>query len=81
MCANETRRAACVDGALHVWNTSKTFARPDRTGESAHEKGLETTGVVFNREGTRLASRGGDDTVKCTSISLIYYQPTSVLRE
>ncbi|ORX38002.1 WD40-repeat-containing domain protein [Kockovaella imperatae] len=55
---------ACLDGSIHVWDTTKNFARPDRSGENAHGKNTETTGIVFSRDGQRLATRGGDDTVK-----------------
>ena len=55
---------ACLDGAVHVWDSTKNFARPDRTGENAHEKNTETTSMAFSRDGRRLATRGGDDTVK-----------------
>lgn len=56
---------ACLDGTLHVWSTNSNLARPDKSCETAHEKGSRTSGVVFARDGRRLATRGGDDTVKC----------------
>lgn len=56
---------ACFDGTLNVWNTSSNLARPDKSCETAHAKNTETTGVAFARDGYRIASRGGDDTVKC----------------
>ena len=59
-----TSGVACLDGAVHVWDSNKNFARPDRTGENAHEKNTETTSMAFSRDGRRLATRGGDDTVK-----------------
>lgn len=43
------------------------FARPNYSCETAHPKNTETSSVAFSIDGTRLASRGGDDTVKCKS--------------
>jgi WD40 repeat protein len=55
---------ACLDGTLHVWKTNSNLARPDRSCETAHIKNSETTGIAWSPDGTRLATRGGDDTVK-----------------
>jgi WD40 repeat protein len=57
-------RVACLDGTLHVWSMNSNLARPDKSCEAAHVKGSRTSGVVFARDGRRLATRGGDDTVK-----------------
>lgn len=57
-------RAVCLDGTLHIWDTSSNFARPKYSCEDAHPKNSETTGVTFSRDGLRVATRGGDDTVK-----------------
>lgn len=56
--------AACIDGTLHVWKVGSNYARPDRSCETAHTKDTETTSVVFSRDGSRIATRGGDGTVK-----------------
>lgn len=56
--------AVCLDGTLHIWDTSSNFARPKYSCENAHPKNTETTGVAFSRDGLRVATRGGDDTVK-----------------
>lgn len=56
--------SACTDGTLHVWSTNSNFARPDKSNETAHVKDTETSGVAFARDGFRIATRGGDDTVK-----------------
>ena len=53
-----------MDGALHVWKTDSNFARPYYSCETAHTKDTETTSVVFSRDSTRIATRGGDHTVK-----------------
>lgn len=55
---------ACLDGTLHVWKVGSNYARPDRSCETAHKKDTETTSVAFSRDGLRLATRGGDGTVK-----------------
>jgi WD40 repeat protein len=55
---------ACLDGALHLWQTSSNFVRPNMTVESAHAKGVETGSVVFSVDGRTVLTRSGDDTVK-----------------
>nr|VWO96630.1 Transcriptional repressor TUP1 [Ganoderma boninense] len=55
---------ACLDGALHMWQTKSNFVRPSMTIEGAHAKGSETGSVVFSVNGTTVLTRGGDDTVK-----------------
>jgi WD40 repeat protein len=57
-----------LDGTLHVWKTNSNLARPDRSCDTAHTKDTETTGIAWSPDGTRLATRGGDDTVKCESL-------------
>ena len=59
---------AGLDGTLHIWSTSGTYARPSSTIENAHTKGTETGSVVFSHDCHTLLSRGGDGTVKCESI-------------
>lgn len=58
---------ACLDGALHMWQTSSNFVRPNMTIENAHVKGSETGSVVFSVDRRTVLTRGGDDTVKCKS--------------
>ncbi|THV05962.1 transcription factor [Dendrothele bispora CBS 962.96] len=55
---------ACVDGALHMWQTSSNFVRPNLSIEGAHTKGTELGSMVFSVDGRTLLTRGGDDTVK-----------------
>ncbi|KAK0473198.1 hypothetical protein IW261DRAFT_1423737 [Armillaria novae-zelandiae] len=55
---------ACLDGALHMWQTNSNFVRPNLSVEGAHSKGTETGSVVFGVDGRTVLTRGGDDTVK-----------------
>jgi WD40 repeat protein len=55
---------ACLDGALHIWRTASNLARPDKSNETAHRKGTETTCIAFSPDSTRLVTRGADETVK-----------------
>ena len=58
---------ACLDGALHMWQTKSNFVRPSMTIEGAHAKNTETGSLVFSVDGRTVLTRGGggDDTVKC----------------
>ncbi|CCO26729.1 WD repeat-containing protein 70 [Rhizoctonia solani AG-1 IB] len=55
---------ACLDGALHIWNTNSNFVRPSLSIEGAHVKDTETGSVTFALDGHTVLTRGGDDTVK-----------------
>ncbi|KDR84766.1 hypothetical protein GALMADRAFT_233101 [Galerina marginata CBS 339.88] len=55
---------ACLDGALHMWQTNSNFVRPNMSIENAHVKGTETGSVVFSVDRQTVLTRGGDDTVK-----------------
>ncbi|KAI0343895.1 WD40 repeat-like protein [Trametopsis cervina] len=55
---------ACLDGALHMWQTKSNFVRPSMTIEGAHTKGSEVGSMVFSVDGRTVLTRGGDDTVK-----------------
>ena len=55
---------ACLDGALHMWQTTSNFVRPNMTIENAHMKGTETGSLVFSVDKRTVLTRGGDDTVK-----------------
>ncbi|CAD6589234.1 MAG: hypothetical protein TREMPRED_005303 [Tremellales sp. Tagirdzhanova-0007] len=67
----ELMTLACMDGSLHVWDTVSNLARPKYSNENAHAKNTETTSVAFARDGFRIASRGGDGTVKLWDIRSI----------
>ncbi|KAG6334921.1 hypothetical protein ID866_4163 [Astraeus odoratus] len=55
---------ACLDGCLHIWNTSSNFVRPNMTVENAHLKGSEVGSIVFSVDGRSILTRGSDETVK-----------------
>lgn len=55
---------ACLDGALHMWNSSSNFVRPNLSIEGAHTKGTETGSIAFSMDGRTVVTRGGDDTLK-----------------
>ncbi|TFK41387.1 transcription factor [Crucibulum laeve] len=55
---------ACLDGALHMWQSNSNFVRPSMSIEGAHTKGTETGSLVFSVDGRTVVTRGGDDTVK-----------------
>ncbi|KAG6885944.1 hypothetical protein C0993_007446 [Termitomyces sp. T159_Od127] len=54
----------CLDGAIHMWQSSSNFVRPNMTIEGAHVKGTETGSMTFSVDGHTVLTRGGDDTVK-----------------
>lgn len=55
---------ACLDGALHMWQASSNFVRPNMTIEGAHTKGTDVGSLVFSVDGRTVLTRGGDETVK-----------------
>ncbi|TRM61440.1 transcription factor [Schizophyllum amplum] len=60
----KTIGGACLDGAIHMWNTSSNFVRPNMTIEGAHTKGSETGSLSFSVDGRTVLTRAMDDTVK-----------------
>ena len=65
-----TDLVACLDGAIHMWQASSNFVRPNMTVEGAHGKGADTGSMVFSVDGRTVLTRGGDDTVKRTLVLL-----------
>ncbi|KAF8168327.1 hypothetical protein B0H34DRAFT_670517 [Crassisporium funariophilum] len=55
---------ASLDGALHMWQASSNFVRPNMTIEKAHVPGTHTGSLVFSIDRQTVLTRGGDDTVK-----------------
>ncbi len=41
----------CLDGALHMWNSSSNFVRPNLSIEGAHIKGTDPGSVTFAMDG------------------------------
>lgn len=55
----------CEDGTVHYWDTRTNLARPVRSCETAHAKGVgAVSGIAFTKDGSQMVTRGGDDTVK-----------------
>lgn len=60
--------AACQDGSIQAWDTRKPFIHPTYLQRTAHTFGSDTSCLTFSHEGSLLASRGGDDTLKIWDI-------------
>ncbi|CAH3019429.1 unnamed protein product [Porites evermanni] len=60
--------AACQDGSIQAWDTRKPFIHPTYLQRTAHTFGSDTSSLTFSNEGSLLASRGGDDTLKIWDI-------------
>ncbi|KAJ2746440.1 hypothetical protein GGI20_001358 [Coemansia sp. BCRC 34301] len=56
--------AAQTDGTISLWPASGPYLRPTARIDAAHDKGTETSDIVFAPDGHCFATRGGDDTVK-----------------
>lgn len=56
---------AYQDGTLQIWDTKGAHIRPAFAVPDAHQKGTETSCLLFSRDDKTLVTRGGDDTVKC----------------
>ncbi|KAG2193182.1 hypothetical protein INT47_002874 [Mucor saturninus] len=55
---------AYQDGTLQIWDTKGNHIRPAIPIPDAHQKGTETSSLLFSRDNRTLVTRGGDDTVK-----------------
>lgn len=52
-------------GSIQIWNATRVGTRPDRALYNAHGKDVPVNALVYNADGTKLASRSmDDDTVK-----------------
>jgi WD40 repeat protein len=56
---------AYQDGTIQVWNSTGNHIRPAIAITDAHQKGTETSSIVFSKDNYSMVTRGGDDTVKC----------------
>jgi len=56
--------AVCADGSIQMWDHRKNFVNVCLQMETAHQFGLEITGVQFSYDNRHLATRGNDETVK-----------------
>ncbi|KAK2557772.1 WD repeat-containing protein 70 [Acropora cervicornis] len=60
--------AGCQDGSIQAWDTRKPFIHPTYLQRSAHTFGSDISSLTFSQQGSVLASRGGDDTLKIWDI-------------
>ncbi|KAI8098356.1 WD40-repeat-containing domain protein [Gilbertella persicaria] len=55
---------AYQDGTLQIWGTTGSQMRPAISIPDAHQKGTETSGIVFSKDNHTMVTRGGDESVK-----------------
>ncbi|KAI8374471.1 WD40-repeat-containing domain protein [Radiomyces spectabilis] len=55
---------AFIDGTVNMWSPDGPFLRPSIAIADAHQKGTETSSIIFSRDNHTMVTRGGDDTVK-----------------
>ncbi|KAG1054439.1 hypothetical protein G6F43_003551 [Rhizopus delemar] len=58
---------AYQDGTLQFWNTN-SLLRPAVSIADAHQKGTETSSILFSKDNRTVVTRGGDDTIKLWDI-------------
>ncbi|XP_037086952.1 gastrulation defective protein 1 homolog [Pollicipes pollicipes] len=56
--------AACTDGSLQMWDHRKSYVNTCMLVRDAHQKGTETSSMVFSYDNLSVATRGGDETLK-----------------
>lgn len=59
---------ACDDGSIQMWDHRKTFVNVSINVRNAHDRGSETSRLVFSYDNKGFATRGGDDTLKLWDI-------------
>ncbi|XP_056146586.1 WD repeat-containing protein 70 [Lampris incognitus] len=59
--------AGCMDGTIQIWDRNVSVHTKYHC-RAAHASGSETSSLAFTYDGTKLASRGGDDTLKMWDI-------------
>lgn len=70
--------ALAEDGSLQLWpSKSKRFTKPDTVVRTAHAPG-ESSCLAYSSDGTRLLTRGGDDTMKLWDVRRLK-SPVAVL--
>ncbi|KAI8327414.1 WD40-repeat-containing domain protein [Choanephora cucurbitarum] len=59
---------AYQDGTIQIWGTTGSQLRPAISIADAHQKGTETSSVLFSQDNRTMVTRGGDDSVKLWDI-------------
>uniref|UniRef100_A0A8C4PZM9 WD repeat-containing protein 70 n=1 Tax=Eptatretus burgeri TaxID=7764 RepID=A0A8C4PZM9_EPTBU len=67
---------ACTDGSIQLWDP-RIKVHPKLICRGAHAPGGHTTSLCFSYDGSCLASRGGDDTLKTWDVRS-FSQPVAV---
>ncbi|XP_043189509.1 WD repeat-containing protein 70-like isoform X4 [Amphibalanus amphitrite] len=56
--------AACTDGSLQMWDHRKAYVSTTMLVRDGHQRGTETSSIVFSYDNVSVATRGGDETLK-----------------
>jgi WD40 repeat protein len=65
---------AFQDGTLQFWNAGGNYLRPSVSVNDAHQKGTETSSILFSKDNYTVVTRGGDDSVKRKSCFDLKYR-------
>ena len=82
-CFNPTGKlvaAAREDGGISLWNYASSPLRPTMHVPDAHQKGTETSRMVFTSDDVSLFTRGGDDTLKSWDMRM-FTRPVHVVSQ